>query len=192
MKKAFLKIGKAALILLAALVFGGAAAFAMEWIALGDAQAALDWCRGALAPFCLTAMFYGGAALFLALLPGRLWIGTLGVSAVAVGLSILGLWCVRFGGALTLESGLVFVGILAVTAAALWLKKSGGTVKYGERELQFLSKNASYPVVLVSCLASLLALAAAMALGSFVAYYLIFLMVAWLFALLVYYTVKLM
>lgn len=111
---------------------------------------------------------------------------------MAVGLSILGLWCVRFGGALTLESGLVFVGILAVTAAALWLKKSGGTVKYGERELQFLSKNASYPVVLVSCLASLLALAAAMALGSFVAYYLIFLMVAWLFALLVYYTVKLM
>lgn len=36
------------------------------------------------------------------------------LSAVAVGLSILGLWCVRFGGALTLESGLVFVGILAV------------------------------------------------------------------------------
>ena len=35
-------------------------------------------------------------------------------------------------------------------------------------------------------------LAAAMALGSFVAYYLIFLMVAWLFAMLVYYTVKLM
>ncbi|MEA5041791.1 MAG: LTA synthase family protein [Oscillibacter ruminantium] len=89
MKKAFLKIGKAALILLAALVFGGAAAFAMEWIALGDAQAALDWCRGALAPFCLTAMFYGGAALFLALLTGRLWIGTLGVSAVAVGLALV-------------------------------------------------------------------------------------------------------
>ena len=114
------------------------------------------------------------------------------LSAVAVGLSILGLWCVRFGGALTLESGLIFVGILVVSAATLWLKKSGGAVKYGERELQLLSKNASYPVVLVSCLASLLALAAAMALGASVAYYLIFLMIAWLFALLVYYTVKLM
>ena len=38
----------------------------------------------------------------------------------------------------------------------------------------------------------LLPLAAAMALGASVAYYLIFLMIAWLFALLVYYTVKLM
>ena len=39
---------------------------------------------------------------------------------------------------------------------------------------------------------SLAAIAAAVALGSAVSYYLLFAMVAWLFALLVYYTVKMM
>ena len=89
MKKTFLKIGKTALVFLAALAFGSAATFAMEWIALGDAQAALEWCRGALAPFCLTAVFYGGAALCLALLTGRLWVGALGASVVGVGLALV-------------------------------------------------------------------------------------------------------
>ena len=44
----------------------------------------------------------------------------------------------------------------------------------------------------VCCLGMLCAGLAALVLGSTVAYYLIFAMVAWLFALLVYYTVKMM
>ena len=43
-----------------------------------------------------------------------------------------------------------------------------------------------------SCVVSLAAIAAAIALGGAVSYYLLFAMVAWLFALLVYYTVKMM
>ena len=44
----------------------------------------------------------------------------------------------------------------------------------------------------VSCAVSLIAIGAAIAMGGAVAYYLLFAMVAWLFALLVYYTVKMM
>ena len=55
-----------------------------------------------------------------------------------------------------------------------------------------MPKNTSYPLILASCLVGLLALLAAVALGANIAYYLMFAMVAWLFALLVYYTVKLM
>ena len=47
-------------------------------------------------------------------------------------------------------------------------------------------------MLLVTCLASLAAVLVALAAGGTVAYYLIFVMVAWLFALFVYYTVKLM
>lgn len=84
-----MKIGKAALVLLEALALGVAVAFAMEWIAQGDPQAALDWCLAALPPFCLTAIFYGGAALFAGLLAGRLWIGALASSAAGVALALV-------------------------------------------------------------------------------------------------------
>ena len=89
MKQTLLKIGKAALVLLEALALGGAVAFAIQWIILGDAQAALDWCLGALPPFCLTAVFYGGGALLLGLLTGRLWVGALASSAVGVTLALV-------------------------------------------------------------------------------------------------------
>ena len=114
------------------------------------------------------------------------------LAACAVGMSILGLWFVRYGGARR-EALLTLAGIAVVCAAALWLKKTGGAVSRPDgSQVQFVSKAASYPLVLVSCLASLVAVSAAMVLGSTAAYYLIFVMVAWLFALLVYYTVKLM
>jgi len=89
LKQTLLKIGKAALVLLEALALGGAVAFAIQWITLGDAQAALDWCLGALPPFCLTAVFYGGGALLLGLLSGRLWVGALASSAVGVTLALV-------------------------------------------------------------------------------------------------------
>lgn len=114
------------------------------------------------------------------------------LAACAVGMSILGLWFVRYGGARR-EALLTLAGIAVVCAAVLWLKKTGGAVSRPDgTQVHLLSKTASYPLVLVSCLASLAAVAAAMVLGGTAAYYLIFVMVAWLFALLVYYTVKLM
>ena len=75
-------------------------------------------------------------------------------------------------------------------AASLWLKKNDGVIPAPE-PIQFLPKEGSCKVLLITCLASLAALAAALAVES-LAYYLIFAMAAWLFALFVYYTVKLM
>ena len=71
-------------------------------------------------------------------------------------------------------------------------KRCSAVLKQGESEIRILSKNTSYPLILASCLVGLLVQLAAMALGANLAYYLMFAMVAWLFALLVYYTVKLM
>ena len=115
------------------------------------------------------------------------------LSAVAVGLSILGLWLIRFGGGRPVEIALPLAGIILVGGIALWLKKNGGLVRRADGSLvRVLAKNTSYPVILFSCLASLAAVAAGLLIGGTAAYYLIFVMVAWLFALLVYYTVKLM
>ena len=114
------------------------------------------------------------------------------LAAAAVGMSILGLWFIRYGSSARLEIAFILVGIILVSAAALWLKKTDGVIRRADGSaVRILSKKASYPVILISCLASLAAMAAGL-LATGVAYYLIFVMVAWLFALLVYYTVKLM
>ncbi|BAL01849.1 putative esterase [Oscillibacter valericigenes Sjm18-20] len=89
MKKTLLKVGKAVLVLLEALLLGCAVTFAMEWIALGDPKSALDWCLTSLSPFCLTAVLYGGVALFLGFLSGRLWIGALTVSTAGTVLALV-------------------------------------------------------------------------------------------------------
>ena len=111
----------------------------------------------------------------------------------AAGLSVLGLWFVRFGQGPGYEAALLLAGILLVLAATLWLKKAGGALPFPkESPIQFLPADCSYTMTLSSCLGSLLVLAAAMALGATVAYYLIFVMLAWIFALFMYYTVKMM
>ena len=112
------------------------------------------------------------------------------LGAAACGMSVLGLWFARYGAAGRLESGLLTAGIAAVGLAALWLKKNGGVIP-APTPLQFLPKEGGHSVLLATCLASLAAMAAGLAVES-LAYYLIFAMAAWLFALFVYYTVKLM
>ena len=111
----------------------------------------------------------------------------------AAGMSVLGLWFVRYGGGVSYEVALLLAGILLVLAVTLWLKKKGGALPFPKAApIQFLPADCSYTATLISCLGSLLVLAAAMALGATVAYYLIFAMLAWIFALFVYYTVKMM
>lgn len=112
-------------------------------------------------------------------------------AAAAVGMSVVGLWFVRFGG--MVEAVVTLVGIAVITGMVLWLKKNGGIYTgKDERKVRLLSKKTNYTVLLTSCVAALVAVAAAMVLGANVAYYLLFAMVVWLFGLLVYYTVKLM
>jgi len=112
------------------------------------------------------------------------------LAAAGVGMSILGLWFTRYLG-LGLESGLCLAGIVLVVLFTVWLKKNGGAVP-GAKPVQFLDRDAGYGVVLVSCGAGIAAVAAALVLGGAAAYYLIYAMLAWMFALFVYYTVKLM
>lgn len=112
------------------------------------------------------------------------------LGAAACGMSVLGLWFVRYSS--WKESILLLIAVAVVLGAVLWLKKNGGAVSIGKQTFRFLPQTASYTVPLATCGASVAALLAAMVMGGMAAYYLIFVMVAWLFALFVYYTVKLM
>ena len=112
------------------------------------------------------------------------------LGAVACGMSVLGLWFVRYAG--LVESVLSLIVVAAMLGAVLLLKKSDGVVSVSKRTFQFLPRKTSCTVPMVTCAASLAALLAAIVMGEMVAYYLIFVMVAWLFALFVYYTVKMM
>ena len=113
------------------------------------------------------------------------------LAACACGMSVLGLWFVRAGTNGRPETILLLAMIAAVGAAVLWLKKSDGMLP-GKEPVRFLPKQTSYTVPLVTCLAGLAAVVAGLLMGNTIAYYLLFVMVAWLFALFVYYTVKLM
>ena len=106
-------------------------------------------------------------------------------------MSVLALWFARYGASGRPETLLIIAAIIVLTLGVLWLKKTDGVLP-GRTEVRFLPKKASYAVPLVTCGASLLAVIVALAAGGAVAYYLMFVMVAWLFALFVYYTVKLM
>lgn len=112
------------------------------------------------------------------------------LAAAACGMSVLGLWFARYGAAGRLEVIMILIAIAAVGVAALWLKKHDGAIPVS-KPVQFLPKGGNYGVLLATCLASLAAAAAGLLMES-LAYYLIFAMAAWLFALFVYYTVKLM
>ena len=113
------------------------------------------------------------------------------VAATACGMSVLALWFVRYDSAGLAEAVLVLAAIAVVTAAVVWMKKNNGTLP-GKPAIRFLPEGTNYAVALATCAASLAAPIAALILGGTAAYYLIFVMVAWLFALFVYYTVKLM
>ena len=112
-------------------------------------------------------------------------------------LGILGLWILRRagGGHQTVVYAYMAVAAVAVVLAALacrTMQKSGGVLKLGGKELRLFHHNASYGMIYITCGIVAVALAAALVLGAAAAYYLIFALVAWLFIMAVYYTVKLM
>ena len=106
-------------------------------------------------------------------------------------IAALGLWFVRVGG----MGAEVFAAVaccVAVLIAALKLKKGAGCLKAGEESLRLLPEKANYTMILAGAAAAIAVQLLAAVAGSAVAYYLIFAMGAWLFALLVYYTVKML
>ena len=113
------------------------------------------------------------------------------LAALVSGLGVLGLWFVRHAGAVSPYTIAAVVAIVLVAGAMLWMKSHQGRLIVKEGIKRVLPE-AGYALMFASCVVSLAAIAAAVALGSAVSYYLLFAMVAWLFALLVYYTVKMM
>ena len=87
---------------------------------------------------------------------------------------------------------LTVIALILVAVLALALEKKGGAVVLAGREMQLLPRKANYLLVYVTCIGGIVAVAAAQFAGAAVAYYLMYAAVAWVFALLVYYTVKMM
>jgi len=130
---------------------------------------------------------WGGLALVFYLYQKEFFL-----AAAGTGLGVLGLWFARFGGGFCLETVAALLAIALLLAVGLLLRKGNGKVNLAGLELEVLPKGANYPLVLGSLAAAFLLVAAACLLGATAAYYLIFVMIAWLFGLLVYYTVKMM
>lgn len=103
----------------------------------------------------------------------------------------LGLWFVRNGGVGPEVIATVLVCIAALIAV-LKLKKNDGELNLAGQSCRFVEEKANYTVPMVSAVAAMAAQVLAVVAGASVAYYLIFAMGAWLFALLVYYTVKML
>ena len=113
------------------------------------------------------------------------------LSALVSGVGVLGLWFVRHAGSSSVYTIGAVAVILVLAVMMLWMKGHGGRLFPGGAG-QLLPAEAGYPLMLLSCVISLAAIAIAAFVGGALSYYLLYAMVAWLFALLVYYTVKMM
>lgn len=111
-------------------------------------------------------------------------------SAVISGLGLLGLWFVRHASPLGLYTILVVVVLVLLTLGLFLLKKKNGLFQLGKGKARLLPAEANYSLIFLSFVVSLVVIALAAFVGGSMAYYLLYAMVAWLFALLVYYTVK--
>lgn len=116
-------------------------------------------------------------------------------SALVVSLGILGLWVIRGvdGSKAMLIYGLC-AGIIVVAGAVAVLfnraQQGKGTLTISGRKVRIFDQDVNYVPGYASCGLVVVALAVALALGTSAAYYLLFGLVAWLFILAVYYTVR--
>lgn len=112
-------------------------------------------------------------------------------------LGLLGLWLFRRSSGSYLILVYVYMAVLAVILVATVLlcrslSANSGVLTVGDKKLQLFPRNASYGMIYLTCAVVAAAVVAALLLGTAAAYYLIFALVAWLFIMAVYYTVKLM
>lgn len=112
-------------------------------------------------------------------------------------LGIIGLWVIRRAEGrhpVIVYSYLAVVAVALVAALLLMrrIQKADGLLILGRRKIRVLGHGVNYALFYASCLVVAVALIASFALGLAAAYYLMFALVAWLFVLAVYFTVKLM
>ena len=82
------------------------------------------------------------------------------LSALVSGVGVLGLWFVRHAGASSFYTIGAVAVILVLAVMMLWLKGHGGSLFSGEAG-QLLPEEAGYPLMLLSCVISLAAIAIA-------------------------------
>lgn len=111
--------------------------------------------------------------------------------AVPAAVGMIGLWFARMDG-LCLEVILSVLACVVMLCGMLMLKKNGGKLALAGMELPLGDEKTGYAVPLASVAVAVAAQVLAVVAGGGVAYYLVFAMCAWLFALLVYYTVKML
>jgi len=128
----------------------------------------------------------GGLALCYYIYPRDFFLCALPAVAAA-----LGLWFVRAGG-IAPEAIATVLLCVAVLIAVLKLKKQDGALELAGQTCRFVPEKVNYTVPVVSAVLALVVQLVAAVAGGTIAYYLIFAMGAWLFALLVYYTVKML
>ncbi len=115
---------------------------------------------------------------------------------VISGFGVVALWLIRhWGTSPATEYGfLVACALVLVIGAVVLLRArgNGGVFPLGPTELHVLPRSANYLPILITAVLNLAMVILALVMGGTMAYYLIYVLVAWLFALLVYHTVKMM
>lgn len=117
------------------------------------------------------------------------------VVAVSGAAALFALWWMRqtiWTMKIYLLAVVALVVIVLCIALALYLKKGDGVLTLSGKRIRVFGKTANYTVLVVACALMAVLLLAALLLGPTVAYYLMFGVVALLFVMAVYYTVKLM
>lgn len=117
-------------------------------------------------------------------------------SAFFSSMGVIALWLIRHHGSHA-KTMYLFLVLMVLVLAAGWVllsrvRKNGGTVTIAGRSVNVLSKDANYKVMAITAAVNVAAVVLGLVLGGTVSYYLMYVLVAWLFALLVYFTVKMM
>lgn len=133
----------------------------------------------------ILAAMVGGLGLVFYLYQRELFL-----PAVSCVVAAAGMWYVRYDG--KLEALVCLLVVALILGVTFLLKKGEGSLTLKGEKFELLSSKANYPLVLGVSALVLVLLAAALVVGGTVAYYLLFMVAAVLFALLVYYTVKMM
>lgn len=113
------------------------------------------------------------------------------------GMGLLALWIYRRSNGGHLVLLYTYLAVLAVlllggVLLARALQKGDGILRRGGQELRLLPRGANYATIYATCGFIAACVIAAFLLGSAAAYYIFLVLVAWIFVMAVYYTVKLM
>ncbi len=116
--------------------------------------------------------------------------------AALSGMGVVALWLIRHGvnNAFTVYGFLILMGVVLVLGAVILggVRQTDGELAVAGRKVRVLPDDANYLVLLATAVVNIAVVAAAMLMGGTIAYYLLYVMIAYLFGLLVYYTVKMM